>query len=497
MMDSAAPYQLGSSVEDRTVLLGLRGRQLGLLATGLVFAVLIVRSSPSGSAFLVAAAAVGCASALAFLPIGGRTIEEWAPTVLRWATIRLLRRERWISPAPVLGQTATGEPHECPPPVLEGVRILEAPVESDGRTAGIVHDRKAGTYAAVLAVRGRSFQLADAPEKQRRLATWGGVLAGLARASSAVYRIQWVERTVPEDGDAMGRYLSEAVRVPRDHATLESYLQLVDRAGPAASRHEALLVVAIQAGRARRAIRQAGGGHDGAARVLLREVVNLQRRLSSAEVTVDGILGPRMVAAAIRTAFDPSARQHLARRAAAARDDGGTAPGNAWPLTTQTTWSAYRTADVWHATYWIAQWPRTPVGADFLAPLLLGTQGLRSVSLVMEPVSTLRAHREVEHAVLKGMSDEELRSQAGFASTARRRRAQETAARREHELADGHADYRLAGYITVTARSPDELEARCGEIEQSAQQSFLEIRRLDGDQDLAFACTLPLARGLR
>ena len=115
----------------------------------------------------------------------------------------------------------------------------------------------------------------------------------------------------------------------------------------------------------------------------------------------------------------------------------------------------------------------------------------------MEPVSTLRAHREVEHAVLKGMSDEELRSQAGFASTARRRRAQETAARRERELADGHADYRLAGYITVTARSLEDLETRCGEIEQAAQQSFLEIRRLDGDQDVAFACTLPLARGLR
>lgn len=169
------------------------------------------------------------------------------------------------------------------------------------------------------------------------------MLAGLARASSAVHRVQWVERTVPEDGDAMGRHLSEAVRVPRDHATLKSYVQLVDGASPAASRHEALLVVAISAGRARRAIRQAGGGDDGAARLLLREVVTLQRRLTS-DVIVDGILGPRMVAAAIRTAFDPSARQHMARRAAAAQDDGGTAPGNAWPLATETTWRPRRRA---------------------------------------------------------------------------------------------------------------------------------------------------------
>jgi hypothetical protein len=145
----------------------------------------------------------------------------------------------------------------------------------------------------------------------------------------------------------------------------------------------------------------------------------------------------------------------------------------------------------------VAQWPRTPVGPDFLAPLLLGAQGLRSISVAMEPVSSVRAHREVEHAVPKGMADEELRNQAGFASTARRRRAHETALRRERELADGHADFRLAGYLTVTAGDLDELRARCGETEQAAQQSFLEIRRLDGDQDVGFACTLPLARGLR
>lgn len=172
MDTGAAPYEFGSSAEDRTVLLGLRGRQLGLLAGGLVFAVLIVRSSPSGSAFLGAAGAVGVASVLAFWPIGGRTIEEWAPTLLRWAVTRVLRRERWTSPAPLLGQTSTGDARQCPPPTLDGTRILAAPVESDGRNAGIVHDRRVGTYAAVLAVRGRSFQLADAPEKQRRLATW-------------------------------------------------------------------------------------------------------------------------------------------------------------------------------------------------------------------------------------------------------------------------------------------------------------------------------------
>jgi hypothetical protein len=417
--------------------------------------------------------------------------------VARWSAAHARGRGRWVSATPLLGHDPDGEVLAQPPPTLTDVRLLAAPIEAAGREVGMLHDRRAGTYAAVLAVRGRSFQLADTPEKQRRLAVWGGVLAGLARASSPVHRLQWIERTVPEDADVMGRYLAEAVRVPRQHPTLASYLELVDRAGPTAPQHETLLVVAISAVKARRSIKQAGGGDAGAAAVLLREVLSVQRTLTSADIVVEGLLTPRLLAGAVRSAFDPTARSSLARRSAMSGEEGGTAPANAWPLATETSWAAYRSADVWHTTYWVAQWPRSPVGPDFLAPLLLGTGGMRSIAVTMQPISPLRAHREVEHAVLKGLADEELRARAGFASTARRRRAQETAARREQELADGHADYRLSGYLTVTAASRDDLEADCGEVEQAAQQCSLELRRLDGEQDVAFTWTLPLARGLR
>ena len=384
-----------------------------------------------------------------------------------------------------------------PPPTLSSVRLLDGRAHA-GAPLGVVHDRAVGTYAAMLKVRGRSFQLADGAEKRRRLAAWGAVLAGMARASSPVFRLQWVERTVPDDGDAMGRYLSEHATVDRADPSLASYLQLVDQAGPAAPTHETFLTVAISATRARRAIKQAGGGDQGAVAVLAREVDALRRKLASAELVVDGIASPRQYAHALRTAFEPEARIPLARRAAAAGEpEPGTAPANAWPLATDTAWGAYRSGGVWHASFWVAHWPRTPVGPDFLAPLLLGTTGMRTVALTMEPVSPLKAHRQVEHAVVKQAADEELRRRAGFATSARRRRSQEAVERREAELADGHADYRLAGYVTVTAHSLEELEAACGEVEQAAQQSFLELRRLYAQQDVAFTWTLPIARGLR
>jgi hypothetical protein len=68
--------------------------------------------------------------------------------------------------------------------------------------------------------------------------------------------------------------------------------------------------------------------------------------------------------------------------------------------------------------------------------------------------------------------------------------------RRETELADGHAEYRFTGYVTVTGSDRDELEAACVETQQAAQRAQLELCRLYGRQEEAFTWTLPLGRGL-
>jgi hypothetical protein len=159
-------------------------------------------------------------------------------------------------------------------------------------------------------------------------------------------------------------------------------------------------------------------------------------------------------------------------------------------------WSAYRTDAAWHATFWVAEWPRVEVGPEFLAPLLLRAAGQRTVSLTMEPVSPRRAAREVEAARTAQVADEELRRRGGFVATARRRRENEALERQETELADGHALYRFSGYVTATAPSRDELEVVCSELERAAAQAQLDLRRLHGQQDVAFSWTLPLARGL-
>ena len=58
------------------------------------------------------------------------------------------------------------------------------------------------------------------------------------------------------------------------------------------------------------------------------------------------------------------------------------------------------------------------------------------------------------------------RQKLGFLGTAKRRSQVAAVARREQELADGHADVRFSGYITVTADSPEALAEACGEVER-------------------------------
>jgi len=118
------------------------------------------------------------------------------------------------------------------------------------------------------------------------------------------------------------------------------------------------------------------------------------------------------------------------------------------------------------------------------------------MAVVMEPLGPIAAARKVEQARTADIADAELRRRGGFLATARRRREEEILVRREIELADGHAQYRFTGYVTVSASDSDALEEACGRVEQGAGQAGLELRRCYGDQADAFMCTLPLGRGL-
>jgi len=499
----APRYRFGP-LERRGLMAGWRGGQIAAVAGALVVAVVALRVWPNPAGALVAFVVVAGGAAMACWPIGGRTPEQWLPLMARWLAGGLVHRRRHISTVPGLGRpvgagVASDELVSPPPPgPLGGCRILQLPVRVGGRRIGVVRDGR--TFSAVVAVRGRAFALQDVGDKHRRVAGWAGVLAGLAREGSAVHRLQWVERSLPlEAGPASPATGDRASPIDADTAPARSYAQLVEQAGPVTQDHQVFLIVAVNAARSARAIQAAGGGDEGACAVVEEEVRALEARLRTADVIVEGALAPVALAGILRQAIDtrPAPTRGPHPSGSVGGDPGLDARSPwPWPLATEATWSAYRTDGTWHATYWVAEWPRVDVGPDFLSPLLLHAGIRRTVAVVMEPMSPSRAAREVERDRTADVADAELRRRGGFLQSARRRREQDGVVQRERELADGHAHFRFSGYVTVSAVSPAALETACRHVEQVAGQARLELRRLYGEQDRAFTWTLPLARGL-
>ncbi|GAC1535937.1 MAG: hypothetical protein NVS3B12_18450 [Acidimicrobiales bacterium] len=480
-MSDTTPRYVFDPIATKGAMAGLRVGQVAFLAGGLMIATALVGRLPSAVGVLLALLVITGATAAAFVSVAGRPLEQWVAPLTRHASHRLLGR---TSRGPNAAEPAP------PPAVLAGLGFGEMH-RLDGTAIGVITDRSSATMSAVMAVRGRSFALLDPGDKARCLSSWSTVLAGLAREGGPVRSLQWIERTVPGDGAVLTRHLERGCALDSGDPRVRSYAELVETAGPLAAEHEILLVLSVRArGRASRG----GGerGHD----VLLREMRLLEGQLRHAGVDVVGPLGLRALGAAIRHGFDPWSRAALVRRDVVHPDLAGTSPYAAWPAASEVAWPRWHTDGTWHATFWIAEWPRSDVGPDFLSPLLLSCSHQRTVTVVMAPLAPSVGTREVEAARTAHAADDQLRQRAGFLATARRSRQAEGALRRETELADGHAAYRFSGYVTVSAQSAEELEDACGEVVHAGHQARLELRRLYGAQDLAFTWTLPLGRGL-
>jgi Putative type VII ESX secretion system translocon, EccE len=500
MAVEAQRYRFGPR-EQRGIFGSLRPGQVMLLGLGLV-SVLVLLQLRSALAMLLVFVVASAILSIAFWPIAGRTTEQWAPIIMRAAIARVRGRRGHRAAAPTLGlvdalgRDESPESAFDPPPEIGDVEMLAAPLH--GEEVGVLKDRAANTYTAVVAVRVSSFGLLSREDQEQRLQAWGEVLASMAREDNPIRRLQWVERTVPADGDEIARYLQEErdTTIPLSAGPVVSYIELIESGGTAAQDHELFLALQLDARRAWKQIKKLGGGDDGACTLLLRELETFAGRLAGASIEVQGLLRPRMYARALRDAFDPYGRV-IRNRAATVSGEPGIDPSRAWPMAAEASWATYQSDSAVHATYWISGWPRLDVGASFLAPLLMQTNGIvRTVSVVMEPIAPSRAIRNAEAARTADIADEQTRARHGFLTTARKRSQQEATVRREQELADGYAEFRHSGFVIVSAPDAETLERDCAQVEHAGHQARLELERLYGEQATGFTFGLPIGRGL-
>lgn len=490
-----------SKRRDPGVLWGRTVPQLLWLGAAGALSIVAVRG---GVWWLLAPAAV--AAVMGFARLYGRALADVLPAAAADAVLKVAGAAEYRS-GPHRPPAAGGGASWRLPGPLARLEVTGYRIGTSAAEIGVIVDRADGTVTAVLKVAGPNFLLADGTEAGLYTAGFGRLLDGLTGDESPIVAIQSLTRVRPDVADDAWRVLAErggagsrfAQRINEELLTALSGSGLV---------HESYLSVRVDPARSRSLLRQFGGGDEGAAALLFHTVAGLAAPLGEAGVTVDGLLPPRGVAALVRSAFDPAADAMLARRGGGAGDaaggdaglPSGCAPVAAEPVRLARARSYVAHNDCYSRTWWAAEFPHADggVAAGFLAPLILGLPVRHTVSIVLQPVGRRAAARAVEEHTSTADAKAEMNVKAHRRIRRADVREQSDVARREAELVDGYATYRMALLVSVTAPSLAELAVASAQAESAMNAALLEGQVWYTETDQAFyAAALPLARGLK
>lgn len=466
----------------RGILLGLTAPQLLVCAvSGLLLLAVVLTRGVLGALELIPLWAL--VAVIVLLRHQGRSLAEWAPIVARYAVRSLRGQLLWLA-------------HPSRRPVCEGLLHLPGSaaslrvVTSPDRRFGAVHDPRTGTLTAVVKVSARAYALLDPATQQANVAGWGRALAALARTGQ-VARVQVLERTVPDTGDALRRHWAEHGNRGA-HLAGQVYEELIASAGPAAAPHEAYVAVALDRTAARRLINQAGGGLPGAFGVLAQLMSTFEHAARGAGLSPGSWLTAAEIATVVRTAYDPKALPALERWSSSGRPQAD--PAVAGPVVVVEKADHITTDSAVHTTYWIENWPRVEVSAGFLHQLLFSAGVRRTLSLSYEPKGLDAALRDVQRKKASVLADASERARRGQVDSEADSVEYADIKVRERQLIAGHADIALTGLLTVSADTEPELRSACAVVETAAVGAQLDLRPLTWQQAEAFtAAALPLA----
>ena len=451
--------------------------QIVTLVLSVVTAVAIARLSTSSHRLVLAVGLVVFALAVSLVRIAGRPLVAWLPEIGAYvsAGVRGRRRTDYRN---TFGRSGTRTSR-----LFGDFSFLD--LVEDQRRVGAVLDAAGGTLSAVLEIESDDFSLLDEESRRARVAQWSSVLAAF-NADQSLCCLKWIVQSVP---DASSRYrasIAQATLAARSVAADEAvagYADLCERLQRGSLCTEQLVILSTRYSPPRSA-KQPSAAAEGETRTFVDFVERVglaEHRLAEAGLRVRGVYSKRGLIKMIQRRFDlpgVSSDQHTL-----------------WPVALEERWESIRTDNLWHATYWIAEWPKTEVSNGFLLPLLEDASIRKSVVLAMTPIHFERATRIAERRRTSSVADAELRRRYGFALSSRIRSQHEAVVQREEELASGHVGYEFSGYVTVSASSADELHRASAALEQSCARSHLEIRRLFGMQRVALLFGFVNARG--
>ncbi|MBT8226100.1 MAG: hypothetical protein HKP61_15145 [Dactylosporangium sp.] len=467
-----------------------RSRGLGLFGLGSAqtFVVLIALTA------LIISASLGM-RALVIVAVPAMLLI--AGTVVRWDGVPLLRgvlqrgRWGWGSARGYTsyrsGMTAAHAQAWQLPGLLAPTVLLA--VEDPAGDYGLVWHQRVGTMTATLRTAAASTWLVDRQQASAWVANWGGWLASLGYLPT----LRWITVTVdtaPASGTRLTDYIANRL-VPNAPSSAQRVLhQLVAVAPAAAAEVETRVSITFDPAASPARPR----GLEASIAEITRTLPGLQDALGSCGLTVLGRITAPQLVAAVRTAFDPDARDDVTRLLGGdvpAGLDGLLDWGTAGPVAAEEHYDRYvhdaavSVSWAWHEA------PRAQVHADVLARLLAPGQYPRRVSLIYRPFSAGAAARIVESEVNAAVFRGVLRTAQKRDESARDRADREQALRAAQEEAAGAGVGLMSLFVTVTVTDPAELGRAVADVESRAEVAKIRLRRLWAGQAAGFATTLP------
>ncbi|MFJ1755560.1 SCO6880 family protein [Kitasatospora sp. NPDC088134] len=492
---------IGRNRETGEIVLIIAGAGLGMV-WGLIPSLLPLRIAGLVGFPLLAIMAV-------YVPYRRRTFYKWVEINRTYRRTVRSGRGTWKPDVHEAGTRLDGREVEVgPPPGVGRLRWLSAPFGPD-EVAVLMHLERR-TVTAAIEIEGPGVGLRDSEDQEALVDRFGTLLKHVANGDGFVTRLQILARTLPADPDAHAKDVERRGSHDAPRWLQDSYDQLQSMVSTSSEQHRAYLVACMHYTRDLAAEAHAMGrtaygrsekadrSDDGLATVMARELTDICARLAEADIRVRQPLGQARLASLIHSMYDPDHPidhiQAMSRR-------------NAWPAELDATHPQYlqaktreaATREPWcHATAWIKEWPLTPVGVNFLAPLLVHTPDvIRTVAVTMDLEPTDVA---IERMLTEKTNDEAEASRAAKMNrTVDPRDLAHTGRvdQRGDDLASGAAGVNLVGYLTVSSRSPEALARDKRTIRASAGKSYLKLEWCDREHHRAFANTLPFATGIR
>ena len=410
------------------------------------------------------------------------------------AALRVLRRVRWqVASARGYTNYRAGVVTELAgsltlPGVLAPLGLLSAEDGYGGRY-GLVWDRRTGMLTATLRVVPASTWLADRPDADGWVASWGAWLASLGHLPA----LKWVTVTMdsaPEPGSTLADAVADALDPSAPAAARQILGQLVAAAPGTAADVDTRVSITFdpKASPAAPATLTAAAAEAG------RTLIGLESSLGTCGVSVLGRLGAAEIAGVIRTAFDPAARGEVLRIAVRDRSRTGPDPlawSDAGPFGAEEFPDRYRHDSGTSVTWAWQEAPRQNVTADVLARLVAPGPFPKRVTLQYRPFPAAAATRALEAEVNAAAFRAHYRHRTGRDETARDAYDQARARQAAAEEAAGAGVCLVSLYVTVTVTRDQDLARAAAWTEAAAESSKIRLRRMTYSQAAGFATTLP------